>query len=245
MKSVLTILLFMLVLVGGVAATPRADLLQAVGTAKDFVDALVDGIRPALEQVAERVGYMSGQAKEPVARQMPKVLYPEPSGRTRLPSATEHTADRANHRVRIERSAPAMSRTRRISGSAYVVDGDTLRIGSTRIRLHGIDAPETDQTCRDRGRSWPCGRRATQALARRIGRSPVACDERDRDDYGRVVAVCRAGGMSLNRWMVAQGWALAYRRYSWNYVGEERAAKRARRGIWRGDFVKPWRWRHG
>ena len=70
-------------------------------------------------------------------------------------------------------------------------------------------------------------------------------EERDRDRYGRVVAVCRAAGEDLNAWMVSQGWALAYRQYSRDYVGEEADARAARRGIWRGDFVEPWDWRPG
>ena len=132
-----------------------------------------------------------------------------------------------------------------LSGTARVIDGDTLEIRSTRVRLHGIDAPESAQQCRDAGRGWPCGREATRALAGRIGGRTVGCEARDRDRYGRVVAVCRTGGEDLNAWMVASGWAFAYRKYSRSYVAEERAAKAAMRGIWRGDVVPPWDWRKG
>ena len=68
------------------------------------------------------------------------------------------------------------------------------------------------------GRRWACGRAAAQALAKRIGSKAVACEERDRDRYGRVVAVCGLSGVDLNAWIVAEGWALAYRRYSGDYV---------------------------
>ena len=126
-----------------------------------------------------------------------------------------------------------------------MTDGDTLRIGSERIRLHGIDAPESKQSCRAGGKTWACGEAATRALRERIAGRPVACEERDRDRYGRIVAVCRVAGADVNAWMVEQGWAVAYRKYSMDYVSQEVAAKAARRGLWRGEFVQPSRWRRG
>ena len=131
------------------------------------------------------------------------------------------------------------------TGPARVIDGDTLDVGGVRIRLHGIDAPESKQSCRAGGKRWSCGREATRALAARIRGRSVACQERDRDRYGRVVAACSLSGMDLNGWMVAQGWAFAYRRYSYAYVAEESGARAARRGMWRGDVVPPWDWRRG
>lgn len=132
-----------------------------------------------------------------------------------------------------------------VSGQARVVDGDTLEVGGVRIRLHGVDAPESGQSCIAAGRRWPCGERATRALAGRIEGRTVSCEERDRDRHGRIVAVCRNAGRDVNAWMVSQGWALAYRRYSRDYVGEEISARDARLGMWRGDFVPPWDWRRG
>ena len=132
-----------------------------------------------------------------------------------------------------------------ISGVPTVTDGDTLRLGAERIRLHGIDAPESAQSCRTGGKTWACGAAATRALRERIGRRLVECSERDRDRYGRIVAVCRVAGADVNAWMVSQGWAVAYRQYSADYVSHETAAKRARRGLWRGQFVVPSRWRRG
>ena len=90
------------------------------------------------------------------------------------------------------------------TGPARVIDGDTLDVGGVRIRLHGIDAPESKQNCRAGGKRWSCGREATRALAARIRGRSVACQERDRDRYGRVVAACSLSGMDLNGWMVAQ-----------------------------------------
>ena len=132
-----------------------------------------------------------------------------------------------------------------LSGHARVIDGDTIEVGGTRIRLDGVDAPESGQSCLAGGARWACGERATRALAEHIGGGPVNCDDRGRDRYGRVVAVCRHSGRDVNAWLVSEGWALAYRRYSLEYVDEEAAAKSARRGIWRGEFVPPWDWRRG
>ncbi|MDE0408418.1 MAG: thermonuclease family protein [Alphaproteobacteria bacterium] len=130
-----------------------------------------------------------------------------------------------------------------ISGEARVIDGDTLSIAGRRIRLHGIDAPETRQTCRRHGRRWACGKAATRAMRRLVGRDPVRCEVRDRDRHGRAVAVCFAAGRDLQRELVRQGLALAYRRYSTRHVPEEDAARRERAGLWSGEFTEPWRWR--
>lgn len=132
-------------------------------------------------------------------------------------------------------------------GRASVVDGDTLEVRDRRFRLHGLDAPEAAQTCRKEGRAWPCGREAANRLADRIGRRNVHCEQRDRDRYDRIVAVCHVDGEDLNAWMVRNGWALAYRRYSRDYIDEEAQARALRVGIHAGSFVAPWtyRQRHG
>lgn len=132
-----------------------------------------------------------------------------------------------------------------IVGRASVIDGDTLEIRGQRIRLYGIDAPESKQNCRRvSGEVWRCGQRAALALSDRIGSNPVSCNARDRDRYGRVVAVCEAHG-DLNKFMVRNGWAAAYRRYSHDYVEAERHAQFVKAGIWSGSFVMPWDWRRG
>lgn len=131
-----------------------------------------------------------------------------------------------------------------IVGIASVIDGDTIEVHGQRIRLFGIDAPESSQLCvRPTGDPWRCGQQASFALADRIGRATVSCQPRDRDRYGRTVAICFKGNEDLNRWMVANGWAVAYRRYSVEYVSDEDAARKSRANIWSGDFDMPWDWR--
>lgn len=142
-------------------------------------------------------------------------------------------------------AAPAQT-AETLVGSATVIDGDTLEIRGQRVRLHGIDAPESAQTCTDpAGGSWRCGQRAALALSERIGRATVACERKDRDRYGRIVAVCSTAGRDLNAWMAENGWALAYRDYSKDYVDAETVARITRAGIWGGSFDAPWDWRRG
>ncbi|WP_082494377.1 thermonuclease family protein [Methylobacterium sp. Leaf108] len=93
-----------------------------------------------------------------------------------------------------------------IVGQASVIDGDTFEVRGTRIRLHGIDAPESGQRCKDAaGKDYRCGQVAALALADRIGKRVLTCDPRDTDRYGRVVAVCRIGSEDLNAWMACEG----------------------------------------
>jgi len=132
-----------------------------------------------------------------------------------------------------------------IIGTARIIDGDTIDIEGQRIRLHGIDAPETFQTCIADDVSWPCGRHSTAALVEFIDASPVRCEGEDADRYGRTIAVCYVRGVDIEAWMVANGWAMAYRKYSLDYVDEETAAQDAQAGLWSGEFVPPWAWRRG
>ncbi len=132
-----------------------------------------------------------------------------------------------------------------LDGIPRIIDGDTIAIGAQHIRLFGIDAPERRQTCTRDGTPWRCGDSATSALAQFIGRHWIHCVTRDRDRYRRIVAVCYLAGKDVNGEMVREGWALDYRYYSeGRYAPEEAEARKARRGIWSGRFVKPWKWRH-
>lgn len=123
-----------------------------------------------------------------------------------------------------------------ITGRASIADGDTIEVGGRRVRLHGIDAPESHQMCYRNGHPWHCGRDATAALERLIGGRTVTCTELEVDRYGRSVARCLVNGQDVNAWMVRNGWAVAYRRYSEAYSGDEAEARAARRGIWSSRF---------
>ena len=130
-----------------------------------------------------------------------------------------------------------------LSGPARVIDGDTLAIAGQRIRLDGIDAPETRQTCSRDGSRWACGSEATLAMRKLIGRNTVRCDVSKRDRYSRAIASCFANGRDLQQQLVRMGLALAYRRYSTRYVPDEDTARKEGVGLWSGSFVEPWRWR--
>jgi endonuclease YncB( thermonuclease family) len=130
-----------------------------------------------------------------------------------------------------------------VEGHPGLVDGDSFHLGRDEVRLKGIDAPEGRQTCRRDGREWRCGEAARTELARLIGGQKVVCRVVERDQHGRLLAQCSAGGRDLNAGMVASGMALAYG----GYVKEETAAKLARRGLWGSEFQRPREWRrdHG
>ena len=131
-----------------------------------------------------------------------------------------------------------------LSGEARIVDGDTIWIGKMKIRLHGIDAPETRQECLSRdGHPYRCGVASTDSLRILVGSEPVRCEGDKYDRYKRLIAVCYSGTVNLNAEMVRQGWALAYRRYSKDYISAEKEAQEAKRGMWAGEFEPPWEWR--
>lgn len=142
-------------------------------------------------------------------------------------------------------SAPPSTKATDLIGRASVIDGDTIEIHGRRIRLHGVDAPESNQLCTIDGSRYRCGQIAALALADFIGQRTVSCDQKGTDRYGRAVAVCSAGDEDLAAWLVSNGYALAYRRYSSDYVSAEENAAARHAGIWAGEFQAPWDWRRG
>jgi len=129
-------------------------------------------------------------------------------------------------------------------GPAKVIDGDSIVVAGEMVRLHGLDAPELDQTFCWRGKKVACGTMALAALEALTAGVKVRCEGVERDCYGRLIAKCYSpNGVDIGRRLVLAGWALAYQRYSMDYVDVENKARKARRGMWRGTFVKPWDWR--
>ena len=140
--------------------------------------------------------------------------------------------------ARIDRVA-----TRHLAGDAVVNDGDTVTLKGQRIRLRGIDAPEYNQTCEKGGATYACGRAAREALIRLASGAAVDCAGWERDRYGRLLAVCKSGGVDLNRRLVEDGWAVAYG----DYADAEQSARERHVGLWAGSFERPREWRveHG
>lgn len=143
---------------------------------------------------------------------------------------------------------PCLTSAQTLSGTARVVDGDTLEVQGQKVRLHGIDAPEKDQLCqRRKGSAYHCGLVSLVALEELLDGQPVTCEAKDRDRYGRVVARCFVGQphADLSGWMVRQGLAVAYLKYSADYAPQEAVARGAHLGLWAGTFVPPSEWRKG
>jgi endonuclease YncB( thermonuclease family) len=131
-----------------------------------------------------------------------------------------------------------------IEGTAQVLDGDTIQIGTVRIRLYGIDAFEGEQRCQNAdGQTYGCGGIATRTLTEQVEGKLLSCVPKGIDVYKRQLAVCRADAIDLSAWMVRQGHALAYIKYSLDYISDERAAKDTLTGAWSGTFEKPWEYR--
>ena len=139
-----------------------------------------------------------------------------------------------------------------IVGFQKIIDGDTLNINSYKIRLEGIDAPEIKQKCKkiylnimflNFQKNYYCGVISKKKLTKKINNKSVKCILSGKDRYKRYLGKCFLKKTNLNRWMVRNGYALAYRKYSKMYVFDENSAKEEKLGIWRGSFIKPEKWR--
>lgn len=128
-----------------------------------------------------------------------------------------------------------------LTGQAVVTDGDTIEIHGTKIRIWGVDAVESPQTCFDRNnKSLRCGSLAANALADFIERHVVACNQVDTDRNGRLVAVCSVNGVDIGKWLVRNGWAIDYARYSnGEYTSEQDAARAEVAGNWKYSWQYP------
>ncbi len=139
---------------------------------------------------------------------------------------------------------PAIAGAADITGVPKIRDGDQVQIGNSRIRLGGIDAPSTDQLClNNTGERWTCGVAARDALIKHVEGKSWTCHVRQTDRRGRIVARCEVDGEDIQKWLVTNGWALAFARFSHDYDADEKAAREAKAGMWQGAFIAPWDWR--
>ncbi len=129
----------------------------------------------------------------------------------------------------------------------YTMDGDSIQSSDgTTIRLYAIDAPELKQSCYTNDEQWECGRESRQKLQTFIKNKRITCKLIEKDKYNRNVEDCSVDNKSINEYMVENGWAVAYTRYSDKYLPDERKAKRNKLGIWSANcFIKPEKWRRG
>ena len=124
-----------------------------------------------------------------------------------------------------------------------VTDGDTIRIGDERIRFSGIDAPEIKQTCIYQEIEFKCGEFSKNLLIEKISNQQVSCIRESTDQYGRTLAECFVGKESLSSYLVREGYAFAYRRYSSKFILDEEYAQSKDNGMWSMDFMFPWDFR--
>jgi len=126
-----------------------------------------------------------------------------------------------------------------------IIDADTVEVSAVKVRLEAVDAPETDQLClNQRGERWACGIEARERLKEHAGNKLWTCHLHGADRFRRALASCDADGEDIQRWLVTNGWALAFTRYSHKYDVEQETARIGKRGLWSGAFIAPWDWRH-
>ena len=140
----------------------------------------------------------------------------------------------------------------RIEGIALVIDGDTIKIKNNKIRLSGIDAPESNQLCKriflsvqffSFNKKYPCGKISANKLKKLVKNEIILCKVENIDRYKRKLATCFKNRLNINSWLVRNGYALAYVKYSKKYIFQEKEAERDKLGMWQGTFEKPWDWR--
>ena len=124
-----------------------------------------------------------------------------------------------------------------------IIDGDTIHLNNEKIRFTGIDTPELKQTCNKNNEIIFCGIKARQLLINKIGKDKVICVREGRDQYMRTLAECFVNDLSLSRFLVREGYAFAYRKYSKKFIEDENFAKNNNMGMWSMNFEYPWDWR--
>jgi len=144
--------------------------------------------------------------------------------------------------IAIAAGAPAGANV--LAGPAEVIDGDTIDMTGTRIRLIGIDAPESAQQCRRDGAAWDCGREAAAALHEILSAGPLECTAQGTDRYGRTLATCRNALFDLGHEMVRRGLAVPFEDDApYEYAEARDQARQLQFGMWAGEFEEPAAWR--
>ena len=129
------------------------------------------------------------------------------------------------------------------SDEINIIDGDTIHLNNEKIRFTGIDTPELKQTCSKNNEIIYCGIQARQLLINKIGKNKVNCIKEGKDQYKRTLAECFVNDLSLSRFLVREGYAFAYRKYSKKFIEDENFAKNNNMGMWSMKFEYPWDWR--
>ena len=129
------------------------------------------------------------------------------------------------------------------SNTVHVIDGDTIKIGNKKIRFSGIDAPELNQYCFKNGKKILCGVLAKKALVKKIGNKVPKCVIEGKDIYKRILAECFINEKSLSKFLVRNGYAFAYRKYSKKFIQDEEFARKNKLGLWSMKFDYPWKFR--
>ena len=124
-----------------------------------------------------------------------------------------------------------------------IIDGDTIRLNGEKIRFTGIDTPELKQTCIKNNEVILCGIEARKLLIKKIGKNEVQCTKEGKDQYKRTLAECFVKDLSLSSFLVREGYAFAYRKYSKKFVNDEDYARKNNLGMWSMRFEYPWNWR--
>ena len=124
-----------------------------------------------------------------------------------------------------------------------IIDGDTIHLNNEKIRFTGIDTPELKQTCNKNNEIIYCGIQARKLLINKIGKNKVNCVRKGKDQYNRTLAECFVNDLSLSRFLVREGYAFAYRKYSKKFIEDENFAKNNNMGMWSMKFEYPWDWR--
>ncbi len=140
-----------------------------------------------------------------------------------------------------------------IFGNAKVIDGDTIKINKKKVRLFGIDAPEKKQICKKAyleffififQKNYKCGEKSTLALLKKVKNKKIKCVlEKNKDIYKRFIGTCYIKNQDINKWLVKNGYAVSYKKYSKKYLLDEQYAKENKLGLWRGSFMRPDKWR--